>query len=199
MGPLDQLFGNRSGGSRIPIVNLALLALLGYRTLKGKGRLADMFNINRQTDGAGGPRGEAGPGSMSSAAPGGSSGGLGDLLRGGLGGILAGGGLGGLLSGGLRDLIGRFQQTGMGNVADSWVARGDNRRITAAELEQALGSDTIDDLAAKSGVPREELLAELSDKLPEVVDNLTPEGRLPTEEEVDKWAGETMPAEGRRH
>ena len=185
MGPLDQIFGNRGGGSRIPIVNLALLALLGYRTLKGKGRLADMFDINRRPDGSPAPRGEAGPSGMT--PPGEGGGGLGDLLRGGLGGLLAGGGLGRMLSGGLRDLMGRFQQTGMSNVADSWVARGENRRISAAELEQALGSETIDELAAKSGVPREELLAELSARLPEVVDKMTPDGRLPTEDEIDRW------------
>jgi uncharacterized protein YidB (DUF937 family) len=196
MGPLDQIFGSRGGGSRIPIVNLALLALLGYRTLKGKGRLAEMFDINRRADAP--PQGEAGPSGMAPAA-GEGTGGMGDLLRGGLGGLLAGGGLGKLLSGGLRDLIGRFQQTGMTNVADSWVSRGENRRISAAELEQALGSETIDDLAAKSGVPREDLLAELSQRLPEVVDKMTPEGRLPTEDEVDKWADASGPVPPRSH
>jgi uncharacterized protein YidB (DUF937 family) len=179
MGPLDQLFGNRGGGSRIPIVNLALLGLLGYRTLKGKGKLADLFNMNRQPDAAGAPAGQA------------PSTGLDGILRGGLGGLLGAGGLGGLLNGGLRDLVDRFQQKGMSNVADSWVSRGDNRRITAVELEQALGSETVDDLAANAGIPREQLLAELSSRLPEVVDKLTPEGRVPTEAEANEWVAQS--------
>jgi uncharacterized protein YidB (DUF937 family) len=187
MGPLDQLFGNRSGGSRIPIVNLALLGLLGYRTLKGKGKLAELFNINRQPDAAGVPGGQAPAGQAPSERMG-----LEDIVRGGLGGLLGAGGLGGLLNGGLRDLVDRFQQKGMGNVADSWVSRGENRRISAAELEQALGAETVDDLAANAGIPREQLLADLSSRLPEVVDQLTPEGRVPTEAEAGEWVAQSM-------
>jgi uncharacterized protein YidB (DUF937 family) len=114
-------------------------------------------------------------------------GGLGDLLRGGLGGLLAGGAAGTLLNGGLGDLIGRLQQSGHGDTANSWVGHGPNREIAPNELEDALGRDTLQSLSSETGKPYDEVLSELSQSLPDTVDQLTPEGRLPTEHEAARW------------
>jgi uncharacterized protein YidB (DUF937 family) len=114
-------------------------------------------------------------------------GGLGDLLKGGLGGLgglLAGGAAGGVLSGGLGDLLKQFQDKGHGVVADSWVGTGANKQISAADLATALGPDQINTLTSLSGMSRDELLDGLSQHLPEVVDKLTPNGRVPTEQEA---------------
>jgi uncharacterized protein YidB (DUF937 family) len=99
---------------------------------------------------------------------------------GGLGGLLAGGGL----AGGLKDLIDRFKQTGNEQKAQSWVASGSNEPIEPHELEQALGNERIDWLVEQTGMAREELLAKLSGELPEAVNELTPEGRIPTDDEL---------------
>jgi len=111
-------------------------------------------------------------------------GGLGDLLKGGLGGLLAGGAAGSVISGGLGELLKQFQQNGQGEVANSWVAPGPNKQISPNDLASALGADQIDTLASQSGLSRDELLAGLSKHLPEVIDHLTPDGRLPTESEL---------------
>ena len=154
--------GARARGGMSPIT-VALLGLLAYRTFQGKGRLADML-------------GKA-PASSGAQNPGGGLGGL-------LGGLLGGGAAGGILSGGLGDLLKTFQQNGQGEKADSWVATGPNKPMTPPELEKALGSEKIAWLMEQTGLSREELLAGLSKELPEVVDKLTPEGRLPTEQEA---------------
>ena len=106
-------------------------------------------------------------------------------MGGGVGG--GAGGLGGILGGGLGSLIERFNQSGQGDVIGSWIGTGQNRPIAPRELESALGDDTIETLARETGMPREELLSELSDTLPDVVDRLTPEGRLPDEDEMGRW------------
>ncbi|HKH02889.1 MAG TPA: YidB family protein, partial [Bradyrhizobium sp.] len=106
------------------------------------------------------------------------------LLKGGLGGLLAGGAAGSVLSGGLGDLLKQFQQNGQGDAASSWVSNGPNKQISPDDLGRALGSDQINALAAQSGLSREELLAGLSRLLPDVVNHLTPEGRVPTENEI---------------
>jgi uncharacterized protein YidB (DUF937 family) len=117
-------------------------------------------------------------------APGaGGGGGLGGML----GGLLAGGAAGGLLSGGLGGLLQQFQQNGQGEVANSWIGRGQNRAISPDELESAVGKDTVQELADQSGRPYMDVLSELSTSLPETVDQLTPEGRIPTEEEAGRW------------
>ena len=48
--------------------------------------------------------------------------------------------------------------------------------------------DGIRDLMQQTGMERDELLATLSEHLPRVIDHLTPEGRLPTEQEVSRLA-----------
>lgn len=112
------------------------------------------------------------------------SGGLGDILKGGLGGLLAGGAAGSVISGGLSDLLKQFQQSGQGETANSWVGKGPNKQISPDDLSKALGSDQINSLASQSGLSRQELLDGLSQYLPKVVDHLTPEGRLPSENEL---------------
>jgi len=114
----------------------------------------------------------------------GGSGGLGDLLKGGLGGLLAGGAAGSVLSGGLGDLLNQLQQGGHGETASTWVGKGENKAIEPGDLAKALGADQIESLSAQSGLSRDELLSGLSQYLPQVIDHLTPDGRLPTENEI---------------
>jgi len=99
---------------------------------------------------------------------------------GGLGGLLGGG----ALSGGLKDLIDRFRQTGQEQKAQSWVSTGANQSIAPHELEQVLGEERINWLVEETGMARDQLLAKLSGELPAAVDELTPDGRLPTDDEV---------------
>jgi uncharacterized protein YidB (DUF937 family) len=110
-----------------------------------------------------------------------------DILRGGLGGLLGGAATGAILNSGLGDLFRQFQQHGQGDTANSWVSRGPNREITPQEIEQALGRDTLEELSAQTGTPYDKVLSDLSESLPDAVDRLTPEGRLPTEEEAARW------------
>jgi uncharacterized protein YidB (DUF937 family) len=146
---------------------LALLAVAGYQN---RDKLGEM--LGRVTgQGAGG----------GSQAPGASAGGLGGLL----GGLFGGGGQG--MAGGLGDLIGNITGNGHGDVANSWVQSGPNKELGTAQLEQALGSDTIEQLTTQTGLSREELLARLKSVLPTAVDKLTPQGRLPTEAETAQW------------
>jgi len=115
---------------------------------------------------------------------GGVSGGLGNVLKGGLGGLLAGGAAGSVLSGGLGDLLNQLQQGGQGDTANSWVGKGPNKPIAPGDLASALGADQIDQLSKQSGMSRDDLLNGLSQYLPQVIDHLTPDGRVPQENEL---------------
>jgi uncharacterized protein YidB (DUF937 family) len=175
-GPRGQQNPSAGSGGMSPIT-MAVLGLLAYKALKG-------FS-GQHTPGPaapGGPGPSALPGTNANAG-----GGLGDLLKGGLGGLLAGGAAGSVLSGGLGDLLKQFQDSGQGDVAKTWVGRGANAAISPGDMAQALGADQIKTLMAHSGMSRDELLAGLSQHLPEVVNQLTPEGRLPTEHELSRF------------
>jgi uncharacterized protein YidB (DUF937 family) len=80
---------------------------------------------------------------------------------------------------GLGELVDRFRQNGQGAKADSWVETGPNKPIDDTELERALGPDVIDNLVKQTGLSRADLLSRLASVLPDVVDKMTPEGRLP--------------------
>lgn len=111
--------------------------------------------------------------------------GAGGGLLGGLGGLIGAAAGGGGLTGGLADLLDRFKQSGQQQVADSWVTPGvPTAGLTPTQVEQAIGSDNLDELSKRTGLSRDELLKRLSTAIPEHVDQLTPEGRFPTEEQV---------------
>lgn len=176
----------KSEGGMSPLT-MAILALLAYKAVKhiggGQSTAAPAGTpkptpIPAPTPGA--------PQTTQASLPGG-AGGLGDLLKGGLGGLLAGGAAGTILSGGLGDLLKQFQDNGHGDTANSWVSPGPNKQIDPNDLANALGADQISAAMSQSGLSRDELLKGLSQFLPEAVNKLTPDGRLPTEHEASRW------------
>jgi uncharacterized protein YidB (DUF937 family) len=173
-GPSAPASQSGSGGGMSPIT-MAILGLLAWKAVKHFGGSQPGTT----------PSPAPSPGNVSAGLPGGGiGGGLGDLLKGGLGGLLAGGAAGSVLSGGLGDLLNQFQQKGHGDTVNSWVSNGPNKQIAPGDLASALGADQIDQLSSQSGLPRDELLKGLSQYLPEVVNHLTPDGRLPSEREL---------------
>lgn len=91
-----------------------------------------------------------------------------------------------MISGGLGDLLKQFQDNGQGDVANSWVSNGPNKQIEPGDLASALGVDQIKLLSSQSGMSREQLLNGLSQYLPDVVNHLTPDGRLPSANELSR-------------
>jgi len=164
----------QSKGGMSPLT-MAILGLLAYKAIKH-------FSGNQA---GASPAPAPSSGTTAGGGTGGGLGGnLGDVLKGGLGGLLAGGAAGSVISGGLGDLLKQLQQGGHGETANSWVSNGPNRPISPGDLANALGADQIDSLISQSGLSRDELLAGLSQHLPEVINHLTPDGRLPTESEL---------------
>jgi uncharacterized protein YidB (DUF937 family) len=188
MGLLDVLNGMMNGprgpsrpsaqseGGGMSPLTMAILALLAWKGIKH-------FSGN-QTGSAPQPAPAPAPGNVTAGMPGGGAGGMSDLLKGGLGGLLAGGAAGTILSGGLGDLMKQLQQNGLGDQADSWVSNGPNKQVAPGDLANALGADEIESLASQSGLSRDDLLQGLSQFLPDVVNHLTPDGRLPSDSEM---------------
>jgi uncharacterized protein YidB (DUF937 family) len=85
---------------------------------------------------------------------------------------------------GLKGLVERFRQGGLEEIIKSWIGTGPNKPISANQLQQTLAPETIAGLSRETGLPRNALLSELSRLLPEVVDKLTPNGKLPREEDL---------------
>ena len=99
------------------------------------------------------------------------------------GGPTAKGVIGALLTGGMMDLVRQFRGAGKAETVKSWIARGPNKAVSSERPVQRVdgGAGRLPD-AQRTGLSREELLAGLSERLPQVVDEFTPEGRIPTAE-----------------
>jgi uncharacterized protein YidB (DUF937 family) len=200
MGLLDILNGMQNGprgepqagssgtGGGMSPLTMAMMGLLAYKAIKsfsGDKPAAAQAGASPDTS-AGSGGGLAGMlgallgrGASGSATPAAS---LSDMIPGG------GAATGGMLMAGLGSLVKDFQDSGHAGAVQSWIGSGPNQGIAPHELEKALGSDAIEALSNQTGVGRSDLLAGLSQHLPQLIDQLTPHGRMPTQEEASRLA-----------
>ena len=172
-GPRGAPAGGATSGKGMSPITMAVLGLLAYKAIKS-------FTAAPTTS-------PTAPGTSTPAPPGhptNAGGNIGDMLKNGLGGLLGGAAAGSVLSGGLNDLLKQFQQAGQGNAANSWIGNGPNKTISADDLAKVLDSDQIKTLMAHAGLSRDEVLSALRQHLPGLVNEMTPDGRLPTDQEV---------------
>lgn len=80
--------------------------------------------------------------------------------------------------GGLDGVLEKFNQAGLGNLVASWVGKGENMPISPNQITEVLGGTNIADMAAKFGLTPEMLSAQIAEHLPNVVDKMTPDGKV---------------------
>lgn len=164
--------GNAGGAGGMNPKMMLALGLLAMLASRGRGG-----NPQRDTAGAD----EGGALSGDAAGPGGLD--LGSLLGGLLGG--QGGAAGnaqavGMAAGGLGALRDVLADAGLGEQIQSWIGTGSNRPVSPAALSHALqGTGALESLAGSTGMSEQDVAAQLSEGLPELVDQMTPQGQLP--------------------
>jgi uncharacterized protein YidB (DUF937 family) len=80
--------------------------------------------------------------------------------------------------GGLAGIVQAFQKNGLGDIVNSWVSTGKNLPVTPDQIKQGLGSDFLSQLAGKAGVSPDAASTQLSSLLPDVIDKVTPNGKI---------------------
>lgn len=83
-----------------------------------------------------------------------------------------------VLPGGLNALLDQLRRSGYESQVNSWLGRGPNEPITAEDLQKVMGNEQVREMAAKLGIPVEELFPTLAKTLPEAVDRQSPDGQL---------------------
>jgi uncharacterized protein YidB (DUF937 family) len=92
-------------------------------------------------------------------------------------------------SGGAEGLLNTFKENGLGDVMSSWIGKGENLPISPEQIQQVLGSDQVQQIAEKLGISTDEASSGLSEMLPKIMDKLTPEGSLPTQDLLHQGLG----------
>jgi uncharacterized protein YidB (DUF937 family) len=92
-------------------------------------------------------------------------------------------------TGGLAGLVQAFEKKGLGGMVTSWISTGPNPPISADQVASVLGNDVLGQFAAKAGVPHQEAGGLLASLLPAVVDQLTPDGKVPATSDLESSLG----------
>ena len=82
--------------------------------------------------------------------------------------------------GGIPGLVQKFEKVGLGPTVNSWIGAGKQLPITPAEITKVFGSDTISQMANKTGFSINEIGQKLAEILPATVNRLTPGGKFPS-------------------
>ncbi|GFE90774.1 YidB family protein [Steroidobacter agaridevorans] len=91
--------------------------------------------------------------------------------------------------GALSNITKGFHGAGLDNVLQSWVGTGQNLPITGDQVKQVLGSGNVADLGARAGLSESDASNELAGMLPQVIDKLTPDGKLPSQGDLSSVIG----------
>ena len=92
---------------------------------------------------------------------------------------------GSILSG-LTDLIGKLSAGGVSPQVNSWVGHGPNEPVPPGQLGSALGQNVLAELAQRTGMSQQELLGQLATVLPQIINHMTPNGRMPTLADLER-------------
>ena len=108
---------------------------------------------------------------------------LSSLLGGGGQGMGQGGGMtgGGMAGGGIGGLVSQFEQAGLGHIAQSWVGNGPNQSVSPDQLQSVFGQGQVQNMANQAGMQPHDFLSQLSQHLPNAVDQMTPNGQASDE------------------
>ena len=89
-------------------------------------------------------------------------------------------------AGGSQGIMNKLEAAGLGDKLHSWIGTGENKPISGAEIEQALGADEVRKAAAKAGMSEEEAADGIAAALPDLVDKISPDGKLPDVGQLDE-------------
>jgi len=89
-------------------------------------------------------------------------------------------------TGGLQGMAESFKGRGMEDIINSWIGTGKNMPISLEQILKALGNDRIRGYSEEAGIPQEEISGGLASLLPEIIDKLTPQGRIPDSSSLEE-------------
>ena len=94
------------------------------------------------------------------------------------------------VGGGVSEALDKLKKSGIGEQVQSWIGKGENKPVNADQVTQAIGQDQMEQIAQQAGTTPEQAAQAMADKLPGMVDKMTPDGQLPNPQSIkDNVAG----------
>lgn len=91
--------------------------------------------------------------------------------------------------GGLGGLINSFNNSGLSGLISSWIGTGENQPISDDELRRGVGEERINEISKQTGKSPDTIIETLKNQLPQIIDRLTPEGKVPDDNLLQKGLG----------
>ena len=79
----------------------------------------------------------------------------------------------------LSSIAQKLRESGLDEQVSSWISKGQNLPVVGEQIQRALGNDVVAGIASKLGISQEQAADEVAEAMPEVVDELTPDGQIP--------------------
>ena len=95
-------------------------------------------------------------------------------------------------SGGIQGLMQKFNGAGLGDLIKGWVSTGPNPPASPQQVEQVFGAAQLDQMAAQTGIAREQIAGHVAETLPQMVDKLTPDGEPVGENDLQQKLGSLL-------
>ena len=82
-------------------------------------------------------------------------------------------------NGGIGGVLERFRNQGYSQQAASWVSTGENEELQPQAVNELMGTEELSRMSQQLGVSQEEVSSSMAQILPEIVNQLTPQGGVP--------------------
>ena len=89
-------------------------------------------------------------------------------------------------TGGLQGLIQTFKEKGLGDAVSTWISTGENQSVSGDQIQHAMGGNFIQQIAEQLGSSKSEVSGGLANLLPDIIDKLTPTGKLPEGDQLSQ-------------
>jgi uncharacterized protein YidB (DUF937 family) len=96
-------------------------------------------------------------------------------------------------NGGFRGFLGSFQETGLGDLASSWINSSANMAISDEQTESVFSEQTLKEMSEETGIDYKTTTSATAFMIPHIIDKLTPNGEIPNERGLRTMIGGTLP------
>lgn len=88
------------------------------------------------------------------------------------------------IGGGVNEALEKLKKSSIGEQVQSWIGKGENKPVDADQMTQAIGKERMEQIAQQAGTTPEQAAQTMADKLPGMVDKMTPDGEVPSPQSI---------------